>query len=88
MRECDYPFSLGSREGLNRHGEDLARFDYISWLGGVEMATEELPWRTFRDLPREMASQMYSLHTGIPCLPLPERWLDIDSSRFSEDFLR
>jgi hypothetical protein len=86
MKDGGCPFSLGSYDKLNDAGElmgKMLRTDALNKLDidehGFDLDTDEdsedVEWRTFRDLdPRGVSS----LTTGAKAVPSPGRWMDLD----------
>jgi hypothetical protein len=86
MKDGGCPFSLGSYDELNDAGElmgKMLRTDTLNKLDIDECGfdpdtdedSEDMEWRTFRDLdPRGVSS----LITGAKPVPLPGGWMDLD----------
>jgi hypothetical protein len=87
MKDGGCPFSLGSNDKLNDAGElmgKMLRTDALNKLDIDECVfdldtadedSEDMEWRTFRDLdPRGVSS----LITGAKAVPLPGRQMDLD----------
>ena len=86
MRDMDYPLDIGNSNKLNDKGKALIYFDELSTDARIELVDDEHPWRTFRDMPADWAAELYSIHTGTLCVPLPDRWEIIDTAQFVKNF--